>query len=124
MLETLIVLVAYQWFGEVVSHALWLPIPGPVLGMLFFFLTLMIRRGIPHFLGENVPKLMGWLGLLFVPAGVGVIQYLDLLERAFWPLTITLLVALFATHLATAGSLKLLLARHRLRRLRKWGEKA
>jgi holin-like protein len=78
-------LLVCQLIGELVARALGLPIPGPVIGMLLLFVVLLVRHG-----GEGLPEghlegvadtLLGNLGLLFVPAGVGVMLYLPLLAR-------------------------------------------
>ncbi len=117
MVETLILLLGFQLAGELIARGLHLPIPGAVLGMLLLFLWLCFRRSIPVLLGENVPNMMRHLGLFFVPAGVGVLQYADLLGRSFIPLTVTLVLALLVTHLSSAWILKTLLVRSRARRM-------
>ena len=43
------------------------------------------------------------LSLLFVPAGVGVVQYFDLLTRYGLALGVALIVSTLATLLATVG---------------------
>ena len=45
MLSALTQLLIFQLAGEVVARGLALPIPGPVLGMLFLFIALMLRQG-------------------------------------------------------------------------------
>lgn len=76
-----------QLAGEIASRWLHLVVPGPVLGAalclgLLFVLKRQREHSIGHRLGvevrETCHRLLGVLGLLFVPAGVGVIQYLPL----------------------------------------------
>ena len=43
MLGALTLLLVYQLVGEVAVQLLHLPVPGPVLGMLLLFLTLILR---------------------------------------------------------------------------------
>jgi hypothetical protein len=45
MIGALTQLLIFQLIGEVVARGLDLPIPGPVIGMLLLFLTLMAARG-------------------------------------------------------------------------------
>ncbi|WP_419631177.1 CidA/LrgA family protein, partial [Thiolapillus sp.] len=40
-------LLIYQLVGEIGVHMLQWPVPGPVLGMVLLFLTLLLRKGIP-----------------------------------------------------------------------------
>lgn len=119
MLEMLIVLCGFQLLGEVIIRILNLSIPGSVVGMLLLFITLLIRRGVPHFMAENTPKLMGVLVLLFIPTGVGIIQYFDLLSDYFWRLSLIVFVAVIGTQLFSAWILKFLLIRNRARKLNK-----
>lgn len=86
MLRYLTVLLLCQLSGEIIVTALLLPIPGPVLGMLLLFLALVVRRRrSPGFEGFT-RGLLQHLGLMFVPAGVGVILHLELLAEAWLPI--------------------------------------
>jgi putative effector of murein hydrolase LrgA (UPF0299 family) len=82
MLQGFFVLLACQLAGESISRGLHVPIPGPVLGIMllvgFLFLRRRqtgedpARRDTP--LGFAADGLLRYLGLLFVPAGVGIVQ--------------------------------------------------
>lgn len=64
-----------------------LEVPGPVLGMLLFLVVLRVRRPRPSSgLVRGPSLLLTHLQLLFVPAGVGVIVYLDQLRDDSLPL--------------------------------------
>ncbi len=54
-----------------------MPLPGSVLGMVLLWGAL--EAGIVRlaWLQQGADVLLGWLGLLFVPAGVGFIAFLD-----------------------------------------------
>jgi len=47
---------------------------------------LLVRRGIPEPVDATARGLLGYLSLLFVPAGVGIVRYLDLIERWWVPI--------------------------------------
>lgn len=112
MIETLLWLLGYQFFGEIVARSLGWPIPGAVLGMLFLFLTLCVRRGIPDTLRENVPRLMTHMSLLFIPAGAGIIAFWPMLSQRPLVMAVVLVAATLSTMLVSAISLTLLL-RHK-----------
>ena len=57
-----------------------------------------------------VQRLLGHLQLLFVPAGVGVVQYLGLIGASVVPFLTGLLVSWLAALLVTAGVASALLA--------------
>ena len=92
MLTAFLSLIACQLAGELIRQALHLPIPGPVIGMFLLAAGLASRpdeRGdvaIPRHLDRLAGGLISSMGLLFVPAGVGIIAQGDLLRQAWLPL--------------------------------------
>lgn len=102
MLNALLALLVYQLVGEVLSRALGLPLPGPVIGMLLLFGTLFVRNEIPAALRSTAETLLSHLALLFVPAGVGVIVHISLLQRQWLPILATLLLGTLLTMSVTA----------------------
>jgi holin-like protein len=95
-------LLVCQLAGEIAARALHLPIPGPVIGMVLLFLALLLRRReAPEALGAAADGLLGNLGLLFVPAGVGVVLHLPLLARDWAPLSLAILAGTLAAIAAT-----------------------
>jgi putative effector of murein hydrolase LrgA (UPF0299 family) len=82
MLQGFFVLLACQLVGESLSRGLHIPIPGPVLGIMLLVAYCVFkrwqtgedaaRREAP--LGFAADGLLRYLGLLFVPAGVGIVQ--------------------------------------------------
>ena len=73
-------LLGFQSVGEVLAHALMLPFPGPVMGMLLLLFALrwaVIREPI----GQCSDFLLSHLSLLFVPVGVGVMTHLSLVGQ-------------------------------------------
>jgi putative effector of murein hydrolase LrgA (UPF0299 family) len=87
MIATLSLILLCQLAGEVIAGGLGLPMPGPVLGLVLLLLLLLARdrsavlaRGPLQQDGmESASRgLLANLSLLFVPAGVGVVQKLDL----------------------------------------------
>jgi putative effector of murein hydrolase LrgA (UPF0299 family) len=86
VLKGVLVLLVCQLAGEVVVRLLGLEFPGPVLGMLAFLVVLRSVRPRPSSgLVRGPAVLLSHLQLLFVPAGVGVVVYLDDLRRDAWP---------------------------------------
>lgn len=98
MLRALTLLVVCQFLGEVAAGATGLPVPGPVLGLLLLLALLVANR---HWRGREpdaelkgtAAALLGNLGLLFVPAGVGVVTQLPALAHAAVPVIVSLVVS-------------------------------
>lgn len=83
MLRALAILLVCQLAGEIVTRGLELPLPGPVLGLAILVVLLFAvgrRLGVKPegvddtALGLVSNRLLAIMGVLFVPAGVGVIQ--------------------------------------------------
>ncbi|HEY0201160.1 MAG TPA: CidA/LrgA family protein [Burkholderiaceae bacterium] len=73
-------LLLFQAMGEAISRLLHLPIPGPVIGMLLLFAGLF-APAVRGAVAGCANFLLAHLGLLFVPAGVGVMTYLPQLQQ-------------------------------------------
>jgi putative effector of murein hydrolase LrgA (UPF0299 family) len=89
-----------------------LPVPGPVIGLALLVVALGIyQRWRPldeealaeSDLGKAARGLLAALPLLFVPAGIGVVQYMGLLREQGLALAVALVVSTVATLLATVG---------------------
>ncbi|BFN13272.1 MULTISPECIES: CidA/LrgA family protein [Marinobacter] len=95
-------LLVYQLTGEILVRLLGLPIPGPVLGMVMLFVTLMIRGSAPDSLSEASSALLSHLSLLFVPAGVGMMTHFGRIVDEWLPITLALFLSTVITMVATA----------------------
>ena len=84
MVRALVILLLCQLAGTVIQQGSGLPIPGPVIGLVML-LSYLIRTGGPApYLKDTAQGLLKYLGVLFVPAGVGVVTELqELRENAF-----------------------------------------
>lgn len=97
-------LLIYQLIGEVTVLYLALPVPGPVIGLILLFLSLMIRGDSPSSLKQSSNTLLSHLSLLFVPAGVGMMVHLNLITEQWFPILLTLVLSTLITLAATAGT--------------------
>jgi len=111
MIPALALLLSCQLAGELVSRAAALPVPGPVLGMALLFLLLLWRRKAWDPLEQAADTLLRHLSLLFVPAGVGVVQHWPLIQAQLLPLAAVLVASTLLALLAGAGAFVLV---HRL----------
>lgn len=112
MISALTWLLLYQLTGEILAHVLALPVPGPVIGMALLFLTLAIRghsnRPIPKALQQTANTLLQHLSLLFVPAGTGVMLYLQLIVDEWLPISVALIISTLGAMTVTALILRAL----------------
>ncbi len=111
MLRAVTILLLYQLAGEVIARALSLPVPGPVIGLALLFATLVIRGAVADDLRDTANGLLAHLSLLFVPAGVGVMVYLDRIGREWIAIFTALVVSTVLTIAVTALVLRAMLRR-------------
>lgn len=71
------IFLGFQLAGEVIARVFGLPLPGPVIGMVLLALLLLARPKIGTEIEATATGFLSHLSLLYVPAGVGVVQYID-----------------------------------------------
>ncbi len=116
MIEAFALLLLCQLAGEILSHGFALPMPGPVIGLLLLFAGLFVAQKFTALtpatisdttLGRATGGLLQQLSLLFVPAGVGVIDHLGLVNSygpvLFLALLVSTALALGVTALVFTG---------------------
>jgi putative effector of murein hydrolase LrgA (UPF0299 family) len=110
MIASLSLILLCQLAGEALVRGLGLPVPAPVIGLALLLAMLLARDqlsflefgplrndGVEHAAGT----LLRHMSLMFVPAGVGVIQQLDLIADRGVAITIVLAASVVLTLLAT-----------------------
>lgn len=112
LLSGLLALLGCQLAGEVAVRLTGVDVPGPVVGMLLFLVVLRrLRPAESSGLVEAPSLLLRHLQLLFVPAGVGIVVYLDTMRDDALPLAAGLVLSWLAgiavTACVVAGLLKL-----------------
>lgn len=112
MINSFLILLLFQLAGEVVVQYFALPVPGPVLGMVMLFMTLVLRGGVPYYLKDTATELLQHLSLLFVPAGVGVMVHAARIGEEWLTILLSLIGSTALTIGVTALVLRFLL-RHR-----------
>ncbi|MGE5506479.1 MAG: CidA/LrgA family protein [Actinomycetota bacterium] len=111
-LSYITLLLVCQLAGEVAVRLLGLPIPGPVVGMLILLAGLVVRGGVPEGLDAITRGLLGNMGVLFVPAAVGVMLHFRLIAEEWLPIGVAILVSTVAT-IAVTGVVMTRLERRR-----------
>jgi holin-like protein len=116
MIASLSLILLCQLAGEVFVRGLGLPMPGPVIGLLLLLVLLLARdrfkilaRGPLQQDGvENASRgLLAHLSLLFVPAGVGVVQKLDLITEHGIAIIVILAASVVVTLVVTVATFRL-----------------
>ena len=102
ILQSFLTLLLFQGVGTALQAVLHIPVPGPVLGMALLAAWLLLRRRTPDpALAATAKTLLNCFGLLFVPAGVGVVAFLPLLRASWLPIAVALAGSTLLTLVAT-----------------------
>ena len=101
--------------GEILTRLGGLPVPAPVIGLVLLYADLLYRKRLPDDLGALADRVLSMLGMLFVPAGVGVVAYADVLHAEFVPILAAIIGGTFVTLLTTAWAMEVFLAREKRR---------
>lgn len=104
MVRGLTLLLMFQLLGEFLSRLLNLPIPGNVIGMGLLLAALMCNIVDLKWIEEAAELLLANLALFFVPAGVGVMVYSDLIAAEWLPISVATVLSTFVV-LAVTGKL-------------------
>ena len=103
------IIFAICWISTVIESLLPFSFPASVLGMLLLFLCLVTGILKIHHIQEKSDFLLSNMAFFFIPAGVGMINYLDILAQNLIPLIVISVISTFITFAATAYSMKLAL---------------
>ena len=93
MIRQLAILFGCLALGEFVIYVTHIPLPSSILGMLLLTLFLKLKivrlewvRSISEFLVAN-------MGFFFVPPGVAIMFYFDIIKAQFWPIVLASVVS-------------------------------
>jgi holin-like protein len=116
MLEQIARVLCWLCVGEIAARSGLLPLPAPVTGLILLYAELAVRDKLPEDLRILADRLLQFLGMFFVPAGVGVIAHLHVLKAEALPILAAIIggtaVTLFVTMVA-ANWLSVAIAKRR-----------
>lgn len=79
--------------GELLIYLTYIPLPSSILGMLLLTLFLKLKwirlewiQGMADFLVANI-------GFFFVPPGVAIMLYLDIIKAQLWPIVVATVIS-------------------------------
>ena len=100
-------LLVLQSAGELLAHALHLPFPGPVVGMVLLLVALR-HPAVQASVASAAGFLLSHLSLLFIPVGVGVMTHLALLGQYGLRMLLVIVLSTWAGLAVTALVLRAL----------------
>jgi putative effector of murein hydrolase LrgA (UPF0299 family) len=108
----LLQLLVFQGLGELLARFAVPAVPGPVLGLLLLLAWLRLGAPLGARVGAGLDEVAAaftrHLGLLFVPAAVGVVMFLPQLREHALGIAVALVASVVATLAASAWLLRVL----------------
>lgn len=95
------------WISQLIAAFLPFDFPSSVIGMVFLFLCLVTGVLKIEHIQEKSDFLLGNMAFFFIPAGVSIMNYFDLLKSSAVKLLIICMVSTVITFAVTAFSVKL-----------------
>ena len=95
------------WIATVIEGLLPIAFPASVIAMLLLLLCLMTGVLKIDHIREKSDFLLANMAFFFIPAGVNVINYLDILKANWLPLLLICVITTVITFAATAYSIRL-----------------
>ena len=103
------VVFAVCWVSQLIEAALPFPFPASVIGMVLLLLLLASGLLRVEHIQEKADFLLANMAFFFLPAGVSIMNYFDLLRSSAAALVVICLVSTVVTFAATALSIRLTL---------------
>ena len=97
------------WLATVIEGLLPIAFPASVIAMLLLLVCLLAGVLKIDHIREKSDFLLANMAFFFIPAGVNVINYLDILKKNWLPLLLICVITTVVTFAATAYSVRLVM---------------
>ena len=97
------IILLFSFLGEVLHNRLPLPVPASVYGLIFLFLALCTGLVRPEQVSETADFLIEIMPVMFIPAGVGLLNAWGVLKPVWIPISV---ITVVTTVLVMAGGCK------------------
>lgn len=97
-----LVLIGLSWLGNWLAALFALPVPGPLLGLVFLLLGLMLLGRLPLGLQQASQPLLRHMMLLFIPPVAGIVVHIEPMRGQWLPFVVAGLAGTVLTLAVTA----------------------
>ena len=112
MLRGLTLILCFQFAGLALAKVPGMPVPGAILGMVLFFLYLVLTDGGGESEQQAGRQLLNHLPLFFIPAGAGVITLVAVIREQALAIVLAMTVATLVAFVLTAWLMNRLVQKH------------
>lgn len=93
MLKSLLYIFGFLLLGELLRYLFQLPIAGNILGMILIFIALRLKLIRIEDVKPASDKLIKYLVLFFIPYGVGLMAYYELIADYWIPISVAVIIS-------------------------------
>lgn len=111
-LRAFLILYLCLFAGNIIAVLLPFSVPGSIVGMLLLFVLLALQIIPAHWAQPGCTLLMKNMTMLFLPIGIGVMNYYDTLSAQLLPILVACIVSTFIAMCAVALSSEFIHRRH------------
>lgn len=104
LVRAFVLIYACLYAGIAIAALLPITIPGSIIGMLILFVLLAFQILPAKWVQPACNLLIRYMALLFVPIGVGVMQYWDLLRAQLGPVVISCAISTLVVFVVVSWS--------------------
>lgn len=112
----LVIILGVSFLGEVLNFLLPLPVPASIYGLVIMFILLLTGALKVENIKETSDFFLATMPILFIVAGVGVIDYWDIIKPRLIPAIIIMLVVTVIIMVATGRITQLIIKAKEKRR--------
>ena len=109
LLKQLIIVFIICCIGNLISYFLPIPFPGSVLALILLFLCMYFKVVKPSQISDVSDFLLHNMTILFIPATVSIISYVDILKKFLIPFLVICFVSTVIVFFLTAFTVKLVI---------------
>ena len=95
------------WVSQIVEALLPIAFPASVIGMVLLLILLLTRLLRMDHIREKSDFLLSNMAFFFIPAGVSIISYFDILASSLLPFLVVCVVSTVLTFVVTAYAVRL-----------------
>lgn len=111
MIVQLGIIFIFLGLGELFIWITGIPIPSSIIGMLFLFFALCFKIVKLSAVEKSADLLVKNMGFFFVPAGIGVMKYFNLISNQWLPIVLSVVISTFLIILFSGGAYEIMQAK-------------
>ena len=103
MIFQLGIIFIFLGLGEFIVWTTGISVPSSIIGMLLLFLSLCTKVVKLCHIEKAADLMVNNLGFFFIPAGIGVMKYFNLISNQWIPIVMAIVISSFLIILSTGG---------------------